>query len=178
MSPCTTHYHCDELLRWFGPRAFGCQCGIHGHRTRLNAIRPNVVALGPNQAKSALWCSIRNAFWHCILREFEPMSPNPAPFVARRITIEYIAACNPQHPVANVIVDGSSPFTRSLTTADSKCQPLFILRTGRELGRLGFVCWARSFCQFLTANAYPRLTFGTISGPGAVFLAPNLALEN
>ena len=107
-----------------------------------------------------------------------PMSPNPAPFVVRLINIVYIATCNPHRPVANVIVDGSSPFTRSLTTADSKCQPLFILRTGRELGRLGFVCWARSFCQFLTANAYPRLTFGTISGPGAVFLAPNLALEN
>ena len=78
--------------------------------------------------------------------------------------------------VANVIVDGSSPFTRSLTTADSKCQPLFILRTGRELGRLGFDSWAWFFCQFLTVNAYPRLTFGTITGTGAVFLAPNLAL--
>jgi hypothetical protein len=67
------------------------------------------------------------------------MSPNPAPFVARNITIANIDTCNPHHPVANVIVDGSSPFTRSLTTADSKCQPLFILRTGRELGRLGAI---------------------------------------
>jgi hypothetical protein len=100
------------------------------------------------------------------------MSPNSALFVARHINIVYIATCNPRHPVANVIVDGSSPFTRSLTTADSKCQPLFILRTGREIGRLGLVYWAMSFCQQLTAIAYPRLTFGTISGTGTVFLAP------
>jgi hypothetical protein len=32
-----------------------------------------------------------------------------------------------------------------------------------------------SFCQLLTANAYPRLPLGTISGIGAVFLAPDLA---
>ncbi len=105
------------------------------------------------------------------------MSPNSAPFCARRITICQIATCNPQHPVANVIVDGSSPFTRSLTTADSKCQPLFILRMGRELGPLGIDLGAWFFCQQLTTNAYPRLPFGTISGTGAVFLAPNLALE-
>jgi hypothetical protein len=64
-----------------------------------------------------------------------------------------------------------------LTTADSNCQPLFILRTGRELGQIWFVFGACSVCQFLTAIAYPRLTFGTISGTGAVFMAPNLALE-
>ena len=153
------------LVRWY-------PC----HPTRPNAIRLNVVAFGPNQAESALRDNIRNVFWHCVLREFSPMSPNSAPFVAHYITIEYIVTCNPQPPVANVIVDGSSPFTRSLTTADSKCQPLFILRTGRELGRLGFDSWAWFFCQFLTVNAYPRLTFGTITGTGAVFLAPNLAL--
>jgi hypothetical protein len=67
-------------------------------------------------------------------------------------------------PVANVIIDGSSPFTRSLPTADSKCQPLFILRTGRELGQLWLVSGVWSFCQFLTANTYPGLEFGTISG--------------
>jgi hypothetical protein len=78
-------------------------------------------------------------------------------------------------PIFNVIVDGSSPFTRSLTTADSKCQPLFILRTGRELGRMGLVGGSFFYCQQLTANAYPRLRFGTISGPGAVFLAPDSA---
>jgi hypothetical protein len=78
--------------------------------------------------------------------------------------------------ITNMIVDGSSPFTRSLTTADSNCQPLFILRTGRELGRIGFVFGAWFFCQFLTAYAYPRLTFGTISGTIVVFLAPNSAL--
>jgi hypothetical protein len=105
------------------------------------------------------------------------MSPNSAPFCARHITIECIATCNPQHPVANVIVDGSSPFTRSLTTADSKCQPLFVLRTGRELGEFVLVSEVHFFCQQLTVNAYPRLTFGTISGPGAVFLAPNSAPE-
>jgi hypothetical protein len=77
---------------------------------------------------------------------------------------------------SHLIVDGSSPFTRSLPTADSKCQPLFILRMGRELGELGLVLGAWFFCQFLTAKAYPRLSFGTISGTGAVFLAPNLAL--
>jgi hypothetical protein len=77
----------------------------------------------------------------------------------------------------NVIVDGSSPLPRSMTTAGSKCQPLFILRMGRESGRFGVVSGAQSFCQQLTANAYPRLRFGTISGPGAVFLAPNSALE-
>ncbi len=77
--------------------------------------------------------------------------------------------------VANVIVDGSSPFTRSLTTADSKCQPLFILRTGRGLGRLGVVSGMQFFCQQLTAIAYPRLRFGTISGTVTVFLAPYLA---
>jgi hypothetical protein len=103
------------------------------------------------------------------------MSPNPAPFVVRNINIEHIATCNPQHPVANVIVDGSSPFTRSWPTADSKCQPLFILRMGRELGQLGFDSGATSFCQQLTANAYPGLPFSTISGTGAVFLAPNSA---
>jgi hypothetical protein len=65
------------------------------------------------------------------------MSPNPAPFVVCDINIEQIVTCNPQHPVANVIVDGSSPFTRSLPTADSNCQPLFILRRGRELGQIG-----------------------------------------
>jgi hypothetical protein len=54
---------------------------------------------------------------------------------------------------------------------------LFILRMGQELGQIGFDRGASSFCQFLTANAYPGLTFGTISGPGAVFLAPNSALE-
>jgi hypothetical protein len=32
------------------------------------------------------------------------------------------------------------------------------------------------FCQFLTANAYLGLTFGTISGTGAGFLAPFSAL--
>jgi hypothetical protein len=74
-----------------------------------------------------------------------------------------------------VIVDGSSPFTRSWPTADSKCQPLFILRMGRELGRFYSLWLCRSSCQFLTAIAYPRLTFGTISGTGAVFLAPNSA---
>ncbi len=79
--------------------------------------------------------------------------------------------------VCNVIVDGSCSFTRSLTTADSKCQPLFILRMGRELGPLGIDLGAWFFCQQLTTNAYPRLPFGTISGTGAVFLAPNLALE-
>ena len=104
------------------------------------------------------------------------MSPNPAPFNARHLNIWKINTCNPQHPVANVIVDGSSPFTRSLTTADSKCQPLFILRMGRELGQIRVDCVGGSVCQFLTAVAYLRLTFGTISGPGAVFLAPNLAL--
>ena len=67
------------------------------------------------------------------------MSPNLAPFVVWLVSVCYIATCNPQHPVANVIVDGSSPFTRSLTTADSKCQPLFILRTGEELGKVRFV---------------------------------------
>jgi hypothetical protein len=76
-----------------------------------------------------------------------------------------------------VIVDGSSPFTRSLTTADSKCQPLFILRMGRELGGLGLAFGAVFFCQFLTTNAYPRLTFGTISGTRAALLAPNSAPE-
>jgi len=76
--------------------------------------------------------------------------------------------------VCNVIVDGSCSFTRSLTTADSKCQPLFILRMGRELGGFGLV--GGFFCEFLTTNAYPRLTFGTIFGTGAVFLAPNPAL--
>ena len=155
------------LVRWY-------PC----HPTRPNAIRLNVVAFGPNQAESALRDNIRNVFWHCVLREFSPMSPNSAPFVAHYITIEYIVTCNPQPPVANVIVDGSSPFTRSLTTADSKCQPLFILRMGRELGQIRVDCVGGSVCQFLTAVAYLRLTFGTISGPGAVFLAPNLALEN
>ena len=73
------------------------------------------------------------------------------------------------------IVDGSSSFTRSLTTADSKCQPLFILRSGRELGGLALALDVWFFCQFLTAIAYSRLTFGTISGTGVVFLAPYLA---
>jgi hypothetical protein len=109
--------------------------------------------------------------------QFVTMSPNPAPFVVRNITDVYITTCNPQHPVANVIVDGSSPFTRSLTTADSNSQPLFILRMGRELGRFEIDLGVWLFCQQLTANAYPRLTFGTISGTGAVFLAPNMALE-
>ncbi|MAX26659.1 MAG: hypothetical protein CMJ19_19370 [Phycisphaeraceae bacterium] len=54
---------------------------------------------------------------------------------------------------------------------------MFILRMGRELGQIWFVFGACSVCQFLTAIAYPRLTFGTISGTGAVFMAPNLALE-
>ena len=36
------------------------------------------------------------------------------------------AALNTPQYFTNVIVVGSSPFTRSLTTADSKCQPLFI----------------------------------------------------
>ena len=104
------------------------------------------------------------------------MSPNLAPFVLSCITVEYIYTCSLRHPVANVIVDGSSPFTRFLPTADSNCQPLFILRMGRELGRLGFDLGRGSSCQFLTANDYPRLSFGTISGTGAVFLAPNSAL--
>ena len=76
----------------------------------------------------------------------------------------------------NATIDGSSPFTRSLTTADSKCQPLFILRTGRELRELGVDFGAVIFCQYLTEIAYPRLTFGTISGPVPVFLAPDSAL--
>jgi hypothetical protein len=76
-----------------------------------------------------------------------------------------------------VIVDGSSPFTRSLTTADSKCQPLFILRMGRELGQIGLVSEVRFFCQQLTAYAYLGLTFGTISGTRAALLAPNSAPE-
>jgi hypothetical protein len=58
---------------------------------------------------------------------------------------------------ANVIVDGSSPLPRSLTTADSNCQPLFILRTGRELRRFVLVGGTFFFCQQLTANAYPKL---------------------
>jgi hypothetical protein len=57
----------------------------------------------------------------------------------------------------NVIVDGSSPLPRSLTTADSNCQPLFILRTGRELRRFVLVGGTFFFCQQLTANAYPKL---------------------
>jgi hypothetical protein len=77
----------------------------------------------------------------------------------------------------NVVVDGSSPFTHSLATADNNCQPLFILRSGRELGGIGFGFGDIFFCQQLTANAYPGLRFGTISGPGAVFLAPDLALK-
>ena len=105
------------------------------------------------------------------------MSPNSAPFAVWVISVCYIAACDSQPSVANVIVDGSSPLPRSLTTADSKCQPLFILRMGRELGPLGIDLGAWFFCQQLTTNAYPRLPFGTISGTGAVFLAPNLALE-
>ena len=131
---------------------------------------------GPNLAESAPWDNIRNAFWHYVLHEFGPMSPNPAPFVVWLVSICYIATCNPQHPVANVIVDGSSPFTRSLTTADSNCQPLFILRMGRELGGIVLVSGVQFFCQQLTENAYPRLPFGTISGTGVVFLAPFLAL--
>ena len=133
---------------------------------------------GPNLAESAPWDNIRNAFWHYVLREFGPMSPNPAPFVVWLVSICYIATCNPQHPVANVIVDGSSPFTRSLTTADSNCQPLFILRRRRGLGRLGVVWGEWFYCQLLTANACLGLTFGTISGTGVVFLAPNSALES
>lgn len=78
--------------------------------------------------------------------------------------------------IANVIVDGLSPFTRSLTTADSKCQPLFILRTGRELRQFWPTIGAISFGQSLTAIVYPRLRFGTIFGPVAVFLAPFSAL--
>jgi hypothetical protein len=104
------------------------------------------------------------------------MTPNSAPFIVQFVSVCYIDTCNPQHPVANVIVDGSSPFTRFMTTADSKCQPLFILRTGRELGRLGWFPGCSSCCQFLTVEACKRLTFGTISGPGVVFLAPNSAL--
>jgi hypothetical protein len=137
-----------------------------------------VGAKGPNWVESAPWDNIHNAFCHCVLREFVPMSPNSTPLVTRLINNVYIATCNPQNPVANVIVDGSNPFTCSLTTADSNCQPLFILRMGRELGGLGFDFGASSSCQFLTANAYPRLTFGTISGPGAVFLAPFSAPES
>ena len=117
---------------------------------------------GPNLAESAPWDNIRNAFWHYVLREFGPMSPNPAPFVVWLVSICCIATCNPQHPVANVIVDGSSPFTRSLPTADSNCQPLFILRMGRELGRFEFDFEACSYCQQLTANA---LEVRTQNGP-------------
>jgi hypothetical protein len=40
--------------------------------------------------------------------------------------------------LCHLIVDGSSPLPRFLPTADSDCQPLFILRTGRGLGDLGF----------------------------------------
>jgi hypothetical protein len=48
---------------------------------------------------------------------------------------------------------------------------------GRELGQIGLVSEVRFFCQQLTAYAYLGLTFGTISGTGVVFLAPNLALK-
>jgi hypothetical protein len=95
---------------------------------------------GTEPGRIGTWDNIRNAFWHCVLREFEPMSPNSAPFVVWLVSVCYIATCNPQHPVANVIVDGSSPFTRFLPTADSNCQPLFILRRGLELGRFWLRC--------------------------------------
>jgi hypothetical protein len=43
------------------------------------------------------------------------------------------------HKTRTITMRCSSPFTRFLTTADSKCQPLFILRRVRELGRLGLI---------------------------------------
>lgn len=67
----------------FGHRAYGTASGLHGHPNRPNAPRPNVVAKGLNQAPSALRPNIRNTFQHFVLREFDPMSPNPAPFCAR-----------------------------------------------------------------------------------------------
>jgi hypothetical protein len=115
-------------------RAFGCQIGIRCYQTRPNATRANVVAMGQTRPSGSRHQISQPVFSLCFT-QIVPMSPNSAPFVVRHITVVYIATWNPQHPVANVIVDGSSPFTRSLTTADSNCQPLFILRMGRELGR-------------------------------------------
>ena len=76
-----------EEIDCVATRAYLAINGIRGHPTHPNATRPNVMAKGPNLARSVSWDNIRNTFWRCILREFFPMSPNPAPFSAQRIII-------------------------------------------------------------------------------------------
>ena len=73
------------------------------------------------------------------------MSPNSAPFAVWVISVCYIAACDSQPSVANVIVDGSSPLPRSLTTADSKCQFCLLCALGESYGELGFDLETSSF---------------------------------